>query len=482
MNFVSPQLFNAEWYLARNPDVAAAVDAGLMSAYSHFMQFGISENRAPLSLFDSDFYLARNPDVAAAVAAGTMSAVEHFLMFGQGEPRAINPFIDLGAYMSANPDVAAAAQTGMSLLGHLLQYGAAENRDLGNGVGLGMFREDPQFQAAIGSGNFLIAMERVGQVAPFLPSFLPPARWTPPADTPIPTDFVPPAGTVLVIPPSISVPPGMSLPPIFAPIAPPSPPPAAARGDNEDADPPASPPPTFTVTEVETDSGVFGFGGSASGDITFTITENRSNALDVTFTRAGLSVTIQDYGATVTDFLMLAAGQTLSGTAADVEVLANLNDGIVGDGAVTIAGYDNDETDLLSVGTAVATINITADVSVPVSPSTAESHRYIVADGVTLTIGSTALLPGTSVTGAGNVRVALNDDYEGDDLAALAVDGEATALVEGVVDISGYTRLDPITAFEVNVTGALTLTAAQAHLRKSGAMAMRSSRARTATS
>lgn len=32
-------LFNEAWYLERNPDVAAAIQAGLIDAWSHFNNF-----------------------------------------------------------------------------------------------------------------------------------------------------------------------------------------------------------------------------------------------------------------------------------------------------------------------------------------------------------------------------------------------------------------------------------------------------------
>lgn len=50
--------------------------------------------------------------MAAAVEAGLISATEHFLLYGQGEPRQINPFINLGAYVHANSDMAEAAASG----------------------------------------------------------------------------------------------------------------------------------------------------------------------------------------------------------------------------------------------------------------------------------------------------------------------------------------------------------------------------------
>lgn len=219
-------LFNLDQYLLNNPDVADAVARGETTAYDHFMQFGAGEGRSPVNMFDEAFYLSQNPDVAAAVAAGLTSAIEHFLAYGQGEPRAFNPAIDLGAYLAANPDVAAAAAQGLiSPLEHLMMHGVSEGRDLGNGVNLGMFGDDPVFQQALASGDLDSALDRVSDVAPFIPSFETPSGWTPPADLPIPTDFVPPEGMKLVVPEGVEVPEGTELPDTFEPATPPVTPP-----------------------------------------------------------------------------------------------------------------------------------------------------------------------------------------------------------------------------------------------------------------
>lgn len=128
-------LFNRDWYLSNNPDIAAAVAAGLIDPEQHFVQFGMAEGRSPHPLFDADFYLQANPDVAAAVQNGAISAAEHFFMFGMNEPCAINPVIHLGEYLSSNPDVAQSAQNGqIDALTHLLNYGVREGRELGNGI------------------------------------------------------------------------------------------------------------------------------------------------------------------------------------------------------------------------------------------------------------------------------------------------------------------------------------------------------------
>lgn len=48
---------------------------------------------ASFAVFDESFYLANNPDVAAAVAAGTFSSgLDHYIQFGEAEGRSGIPF------------------------------------------------------------------------------------------------------------------------------------------------------------------------------------------------------------------------------------------------------------------------------------------------------------------------------------------------------------------------------------------------------
>jgi GT2 family glycosyltransferase/glycosyltransferase involved in cell wall biosynthesis len=72
-------LFDTEWYLAQNPDVAAAGTNPLV----HYLRHGAAEGRDPNPLFDTDWYLAQNPDVAAA----GINPLVHYLRHGAAEGR-----------------------------------------------------------------------------------------------------------------------------------------------------------------------------------------------------------------------------------------------------------------------------------------------------------------------------------------------------------------------------------------------------------
>lgn len=207
--------FDPVLYLQQNPDVAAAVQSGLINAFDHFMSYGQNENRSPSLFFDPDVYLANSPDIAAALEAGLItSAFEHFLLYGQYEPRNISPFLDLKAYLDANPDVAAAVRAGLTTaFDHFINHGFTEGRDLGNGISLAQFANDPEAQLAIRNGDVNALMDRISEVAPFLPTYEPPAGYEIPSNIPIPVDFVPVGDEKLTIPPGVEVP--ADLPPIF---------------------------------------------------------------------------------------------------------------------------------------------------------------------------------------------------------------------------------------------------------------------------
>lgn len=125
-------LFDETYYLAQNPDVAAAVAAGLIpSGYEHFINNGLFEGRSPSLFFDNQFYLSEYTDVANAVAAGAFSSgLEHFLLAGHVERRDPSALFDQNSYLAANPDVANGILQGAFLSGfeHFLEAGISEGR------------------------------------------------------------------------------------------------------------------------------------------------------------------------------------------------------------------------------------------------------------------------------------------------------------------------------------------------------------------
>jgi Matrixin len=109
--------FDPAYYLAHNPDVAAAD----VDPVAHFATSGWQEGRNPDAFFDTQFYLRQNPDVAAA----HIDPLQHYETSGWQEGRDPSADFSTRSYLAANPDVAAAH---MDPLSHYLHSGAAEQR------------------------------------------------------------------------------------------------------------------------------------------------------------------------------------------------------------------------------------------------------------------------------------------------------------------------------------------------------------------
>lgn len=85
-------MFDAELYLAKNPDVAAAIEGTEITAQDHYFLHGAAESltnndRAPNAWFNAAEYKAQNPDLAD-VDANLLLA--HFALHGVNEGRAPN--------------------------------------------------------------------------------------------------------------------------------------------------------------------------------------------------------------------------------------------------------------------------------------------------------------------------------------------------------------------------------------------------------
>lgn len=145
-------VFSEEAYLARYPDVAAAVQAGVLSSgRQHWLQYGVSEGRigAPRTMVDSTWYLATYPDVAAA----GMNAEAHFLTYGRYENRNPNAYIDLGSYKQFNSD---STRSGTSVYDHFIAFGQTDNRALGINYSEDYYlANNSDVAAAVRNGTFM---------------------------------------------------------------------------------------------------------------------------------------------------------------------------------------------------------------------------------------------------------------------------------------------------------------------------------------
>ncbi|GAB4276642.1 MAG: hypothetical protein Fur0025_01960 [Oscillatoriaceae cyanobacterium] len=163
-------LFETAFYLEQNPDLTAALaDNKQPSTWLHFLNFGQFESRDPSSLFNTQFYLANNPQVGELIASGQFdSAFEHFLKLGQFQGLDPSPLFNSQFYLEQNPDVKTAIDEGQytSAFEHYLKAGRSEGR-LGAAAALLGF-SNSEFQV-IEDGNPVVAVTvtRTDENAPF---------------------------------------------------------------------------------------------------------------------------------------------------------------------------------------------------------------------------------------------------------------------------------------------------------------------------
>ena len=95
-NFVAS--FDADYYAQQNPDVVAALGADPGMLYQHYVVAGKTEGRLPCAPtgaamaaipadFDAAFYAAAYPDVAAALGSDPWTLYQHYVNYGRIEGR-----------------------------------------------------------------------------------------------------------------------------------------------------------------------------------------------------------------------------------------------------------------------------------------------------------------------------------------------------------------------------------------------------------
>lgn len=102
-------MFDGEWYLRRNEDVAALEKDPL----AHFVDFGWAEGRWPNRYFDPNWYRLNNPDVAEA----RVDPLLHYIRNGDAEGRKPHPLFDPGWYCPVY-----APEEDQTVLGHFLAH------------------------------------------------------------------------------------------------------------------------------------------------------------------------------------------------------------------------------------------------------------------------------------------------------------------------------------------------------------------------
>lgn len=118
-------MFDAEYYAATNPDVAARWTGPLLD---HYLQWGYREERAPTAWFDATYYRASNPDLQNMSGAQLFA---HYNSYGYKEgrlPSSEFEGFDAARYLADYPDLVPGGVTLNTALAHYLNFGQEEQR------------------------------------------------------------------------------------------------------------------------------------------------------------------------------------------------------------------------------------------------------------------------------------------------------------------------------------------------------------------
>ena len=129
-NVTLADIFNAELYADKYPDVKAAFGYDKVALLNHYLTYGIAEGRETGGLLDIVKYREAYPDLDAAFGDNWNAYVNHFLNYGVYEGR--DNFTDFNAldYMERYSDLKEAfGDDVLALYQHYETYGKAENRE-----------------------------------------------------------------------------------------------------------------------------------------------------------------------------------------------------------------------------------------------------------------------------------------------------------------------------------------------------------------
>ena len=108
-------VFDANYYVSKHADLAAAFGNNHSALYNHFLEFGSKEGRQASPLFHSEYYLNNNGDLKAAFGTNKVSAINHFAQYGCNEPnRKVAKTENLGDNFEANITSVSGSTVGLS--------------------------------------------------------------------------------------------------------------------------------------------------------------------------------------------------------------------------------------------------------------------------------------------------------------------------------------------------------------------------------
>jgi hypothetical protein len=137
---IAKESFNVAAYKALNGDVAAAFGDDYKMYYYHYINCGYSEGRTAVSdsvydgvdysaVYNKDYYMANNGDVAAIFGDDSQKLIKHFVECGLAEGRRASQTFDVNVYKDSYEDLRNAFGDDLKLYYlHYINFGLSEGR------------------------------------------------------------------------------------------------------------------------------------------------------------------------------------------------------------------------------------------------------------------------------------------------------------------------------------------------------------------
>ncbi len=139
--------FDVTSYANAYQDLRLAFGSDLKKYYLHYLNYGQKEGRVATgvtelqnpvtknsgvnyaSVYDYEYYLANNPDVAKRYTGDDVGALQHFITYGMQEGRIASASFDVSVYANAYQDLQQAYGSDLKKYYlHYINYGLAEGR------------------------------------------------------------------------------------------------------------------------------------------------------------------------------------------------------------------------------------------------------------------------------------------------------------------------------------------------------------------
>ncbi len=176
-------VYNYEYYIQHNPDVAKAYNGDDVATLNHFIEYGMGEGRQASESFDEQSYYFEYPDLRRAYGVNDKKAYYlHYINYGKSEGRKAtgvtqlvattiadgvdySPVYNYEYYRQHNPDVANAykdndVDVDVKTLNHFIEYGMTEGRLASDDFNVGYYRANyPDLQQAYGSNTSMYYLD-----------------------------------------------------------------------------------------------------------------------------------------------------------------------------------------------------------------------------------------------------------------------------------------------------------------------------------